>query len=42
MDVSAAVTALGAVGDNIELVGVAIIGLAVIALGVRWVKATFF
>jgi hypothetical protein len=42
MDVTAAVTAVTAVGDNLELVGIAIIGLCAIALGIRWVKATFF
>lgn len=39
---SAAVTAVTGVGTDITAVGVAIIGLAAIALGVRWVKASFF
>jgi len=42
MDVTSAVTAVTAVGDNLELVGLAIIGLAAVALGIRWVKAMFF
>lgn len=29
-------------GTDISTVGGAVIGLAVIALGIRWVKATFF
>lgn len=37
-----AVAAITAVGPEILLVGGAIIGLAAIALGVRWVKASFF
>lgn len=35
-------SAITAVGTDITTVGVAIIGLAVIALSIRWVKATFF
>lgn len=42
MDLTAVVTAIDTVGDNIELVGLAIIGLAVGALAIRWIKATFF
>lgn len=42
MDVSAAVTAVSGVSDNLEAVGLAIIGLAAVALGIKWVKATFF
>lgn len=37
-----AVTAIEAVGPEIIAVGGAIIGLAAIALGIRWIKATFF
>lgn len=35
-------SSISAVGADITTVGVAIIGLAVIALGIRWIKATFF
>lgn len=37
-----AVTAIAAVGPEILAVGGAIIALAAIALGVRWIKASFF
>lgn len=37
-----AVAAIQAVGPEILAVGGAIIALAAIALGVRWIKATFF
>lgn len=39
---TAAVTAIGDVGPEIIAVGGAIIALAAIALGIRWIKATFF
>jgi len=42
MDVTAATTAVTAVGANLETVGLAIIGLAAVALGIKWVKAMFF
>lgn len=42
MDVTSATTAVTAVGTNLETVGLAIIGLAAVALGIRWVKAMFF
>lgn len=42
LDVTTAAAAVTAQGGNIEDVGLAIIGLAAISLGVRWVKATFF
>jgi hypothetical protein len=35
-------TAMGEVGTDIATIGTLIIGLAVVALGIRWVKATFF
>lgn len=38
----AAVDAIEAVGPEIIAVGGAIIALAAIALGIRWIKATFF
>lgn len=37
-----AVAAITAVGPEILAVGGAIIALAAIALGIRWIKATFF
>lgn len=40
--VTDAVTGITALGPDILAIGGAIIGLAVIALGVRWIKATFF
>lgn len=40
--VTDAVTSITALGPDIIAIGGAIIGLAVIALGVRWIKATFF
>lgn len=40
--VASAVTKIEAVGGDITVIGGAIIGLAVVALGVRWIKATFF
>lgn len=42
MDVTTAVADVAAQGTAITDIGLAIIGLAAIALGVRWVKATFF
>lgn len=42
MDVTDAVAAVESQAGAITDVGIAIIGLAAIALGVRWVKATFF
>lgn len=35
-------TAMAEVGTDIATIGTLIIGLAVVALGIRWVKATFF
>lgn len=37
-----AVTAIGSIGPEILAVGGAIIGIAAIAMGIRWIKATFF
>lgn len=37
-----AVTNIAAVGPEILAVGGAIIALACIALGIRWIKASFF
>lgn len=42
IDTTATVSAVQGVGTNIEAVGLAIIGLAATALGIRWIKATFF
>lgn len=42
MDTTAAVAAVTAAGTDIGAVGTAIIGLAALALTIRWVKATFF
>lgn len=42
LDTTATEAAVAAVGTNIESVGLAIIGLAATALGIRWIKATFF
>ncbi|UDL05737.1 major capsid protein [Marinobacter sp. CA1] len=35
-------TDMDAVGSDITTVGAALIGLAIIAVGIKWVKATFF
>lgn len=40
--VTSAVTSIEALGPDIVSIGGAIIGLAVIAMGIRWIKATFF
>ena len=40
--VTAATTDVAALGPHIISIGSAIIALAVIALGIRWIKATFF
>lgn len=40
--VTKAVTSIEALGPQILSIGGAIIGLAVIAMGVRWLKASFF
>jgi hypothetical protein len=42
MNTQAIEAALDGTGDTIAIVGGAIIALAVVALGIRWVKATFF
>jgi hypothetical protein len=39
---AAVTTAMGEVSTDIATIGTLIIGLAVVALGIRWVKATFF
>lgn len=40
--VTGVVTKIEAVGGDISTIGGAIIGIAVIVLGIRWVKAQFF
>lgn len=40
--VTGVVTEIEAVGADILVIGGAIIGIAVIVLGIRWVKAQFF
>lgn len=40
--VAAAVTAIQGVGTDIGTIGGAIIAIAVIVMGIRWVKAQFF
>lgn len=35
-------TSIASVSDVIEVAGVAIVGLAIVVFGFRWVKATFF
>jgi hypothetical protein len=42
MDLTATITAITAVGTDMQTIGVAIIGLAVISLSISWIKATFF
>jgi len=42
IDTADAVAQVGAAGTAISAIGVAIIALAALALGYRWVKATFF
>lgn len=37
-----AVAAVVSIGPEILAVGGAIIGIAAIAMGIRWIKATFF
>lgn len=39
---AAVTTAVGTTSADISEAGTLIIGLAVVAMGVRWVKATFF
>jgi hypothetical protein len=39
---TAVTTAIGNTSADISEAGVLIIGLAVVAMGIRWVKATFF
>lgn len=40
--VTDAVAELATVGPALLAVGTAVIGLAAIALGIRWIKASFF
>lgn len=40
--VSSAVTDIASVGTDIGTIGGAIIAVAVIVMGIRWVKAQFF
>lgn len=40
--VTAATTAIAGVGTDIGTIGGAIIAVAVIVMGIRWVKAQFF
>ncbi len=35
-------TSLESVSGNIEIIGAAIVGLAVVVFGFRWIKAQFF
>lgn len=42
MDLTAPLAAIADAGTDIGTVGVAIIGLAALAMSIRWVKATFF
>lgn len=42
MDVSAVSTALGGVEANIETIGLVLLGLAAVAVGIKWLKATIF
>lgn len=42
MDLTAVTAAITDVGADLTAVGIAIIGLAAVALGIRWVKAMFF
>jgi hypothetical protein len=42
MDLTAATTAVSGVSTDLQTVGVAIIGVAAVALGIRWIKAMFF
>lgn len=42
MDLTSALASVTAVGTDITTVGVALIGIAALALGVRWIKAMFF
>lgn len=39
---TSAVAAVESIGPEILAVGAAIIGIAAIAMGIRWIKATFF
>ena len=38
MDSTAIVTAITAVGSDLEAIGAALVGLAVIAMTVKWIK----
>lgn len=42
LDVSAATAQLGEVSTSMLAIGGVLFGLAAIALGIKWVKATFF
>lgn len=42
MDTAAAIAQITAVQDDIVTIGAAIIVLAAVVLGIRWVKAQFF
>ena len=42
MDLTSTTAAITGVGADLTTVGLAIIGLAAVALGLRWVKAMFF
>ncbi len=42
MDLTAVTAAITAAGDDIQTVGVAIIGVAAVVFAYRWIKASFF
>lgn len=42
MDVSSVTTALAGVEANIESIGLVLLGLAAVAVGIKWLKATIF
>ena len=42
LDLTAPTATLAGVQTDIETIGLLVIGLAAVAMGIRWVKATFF
>lgn len=42
MDLTAVTAALGAISDNVETIGLVLLGAAAVAVAFKWAKATIF
>jgi hypothetical protein len=42
MDLTAVTASLGAISDNVETIGLVLLGAAAVAVAFKWAKATIF